>query len=318
MAAKPLNVIVRQPTTETMNKMVEQMAQMVTPVKTTAWEGCHGSLALVLDDTDYSSITKVHITSTKPVTQPDAINKGITATSTPLEILTLQEETKKLQKELDLQEVVTNIGVQRIINSVKEQYIEELNKEYFGYANNTIKNVLHHLQNNWCKVITRECTDATKAFYQAWVPNMTHIITFGWQLNKQQKKCKTINVIISDKANTLNFVEQMYKSDYFTKEQRTKYKILSDANKVWDKTLAHFMDLFSLCKAYSNNKAANSGIESAAHVRDHSSACSVITANIKSDFTCDLYIESLEETLAAAREHCTTDATTRSPVPPVF
>ena len=35
----------------------------------------------------------------------------------------------------------------------------------------------------------------------------------------------------------------MYKSDCFTEEQMTKYEILSDANKVWDKTLAHFTDL---------------------------------------------------------------------------
>ncbi len=122
MAAKPLDVIVRQPTTETMNKMVEQMAQMVAPIKTTTWGGWHGSLALVLDNTDFSSITKAHITSTKLVTQPDAINKGIMATSTPLKILTFQEEMKKLQKEFDLQEAVTNIGVQRIIDSMEEQY----------------------------------------------------------------------------------------------------------------------------------------------------------------------------------------------------
>ncbi len=145
MAAKPLDIIVGQPTTDTMNKMVEQMAQMVAPVKTTPWGGNHGSLALVLDDVDYLSITKAKITSTKPVTQPDAINKGITATSTRLEILTFQEETKELQKEFDLQEAVTNISVQCIIDSVEEQYIKELNKEYFGYANNTIKSVLHHL-----------------------------------------------------------------------------------------------------------------------------------------------------------------------------
>jgi hypothetical protein len=36
MVAKPLDVILGQPTMETMNKMVEQMAQMVAPVKTTA------------------------------------------------------------------------------------------------------------------------------------------------------------------------------------------------------------------------------------------------------------------------------------------
>ncbi len=82
--------------------------------------------------------------------------------------------------------------------------------------------------------MTRERTDATDAFYQAWVPNMTHIITFGCQLNKQQKKFKAINVIISNKAKMLHFVGQMYKSDYFTKEKMTKYKILADSDKVWE------------------------------------------------------------------------------------
>jgi hypothetical protein len=152
--------------------------------------------------------------------------------------------------------------------------------------------------------MTRERFDATKAFYQAWVPNMTHISTFGRQLTKQQKKIKAINVIISDKAKTLHFVGQMYKSNYLTKEQMTKYKSLLDTNKFWDKTLAHFTDLFSLCKAYGKDKAANSGFKSAAHVRDHSSTRSVTTANTKSDFTHNLYIESLEESLAVAWEYC--------------
>ena len=82
----------------------------------------------------------------KPVNQPDTINKGITAASTPLEILTFQGETKKLQKGIfDLQEAVTNMGVQHI---VRKQCIKELNKEYFGFAKNTIKSVLRHLQTN--------------------------------------------------------------------------------------------------------------------------------------------------------------------------
>ena len=104
---------------------------------------CHTCLVvvfvIVLGDADYSSITKEgNITSTKPITQPEDINKGIVSTSTSLDILTFQEETKKLQKKFDLQEVVTNIQVQCIIDSVEEQYIEKLNKVYFGYANNTI------------------------------------------------------------------------------------------------------------------------------------------------------------------------------------
>jgi hypothetical protein len=37
MAAKPLDTIVGQPTTKSMDWMMEQMVQMVAPVKTTAW-----------------------------------------------------------------------------------------------------------------------------------------------------------------------------------------------------------------------------------------------------------------------------------------
>ncbi len=36
---------------------------------------------------------------------------------------------KTLQKEFELQEAVTTIGVQHIIDSIEEQYVEELNKD---------------------------------------------------------------------------------------------------------------------------------------------------------------------------------------------
>jgi hypothetical protein len=120
MSAKSLNVIVGQPTTNFMNKIMEQMAQMVAPVKTTTWGGRHGLLTLVLDDTDYKSITKSTTQTTALLTQPDAINQGITNQSTPFKILTLQAETKTLQKEFDLQEAVINIRVQCIIYCVEE------------------------------------------------------------------------------------------------------------------------------------------------------------------------------------------------------
>jgi hypothetical protein len=123
-----------------------------------------------------------------------------------------------------------------------------------------------------------------------------------WLATQQKtEKCKLINVIISDEAKILHFVGQMYKSDYFTDKQTTKYEIVSDANKIWDNSLAHFMDLFSLYKAYGNNKAANRRFESAAHVRDHTSARSVTTtANTESDFPRVLNIESLEESLVVS------------------
>jgi hypothetical protein len=99
------------------------------------------------------------------------------------------------------------------------------NEDYFGFANQTIKSLLAHLCTNWCKVMTKECTDATEAFYHTWVPSSTHVITFGCQLTKLQNKCRTINVITTTEAKALHFVSQMYNSDYFTKDQMTNYKM---------------------------------------------------------------------------------------------
>jgi hypothetical protein len=208
------------------------------------------------------------VKSTTHLGQPASVNPKNNDTTSQLNLLTLQAKTKRLQKEFDLQEAVTTIHVQRIIDSIEEQYLEELNKEYFGYANQTIKTIINHLRTNWCKVMMKKRTNATKAFYHAWVPNTMHIITFGRQLTKLQKKCKTINVIISKEAKTLHFVGQMYKSNYFTKEQMTKYEMLVDKDKTWALTLQHFTQLYAQQKAYGDNRAANSGFKSMANIYD--------------------------------------------------
>jgi hypothetical protein len=313
MAEKPLNTIMGQPMIKSLDRMTEQMAQMVAPVKMRAWGGLHGSLVLVLNDVNYATVTCQAVKLTDHLVQPPAVNPAIKADTPQRKLLRLQAETKDLQKAFELQEAITNIGVQHIINSVEEQYIEGLN--YFGCANQSIKSILAHLCSNWCKVMTYECTDATKAFYHAWVPSSTHVIMFGQQLTKLQKMCRTINVIISNKAKMLHFIGQMYKSDYFTEEQMTKYEMRLDTNKAWNPTLNHFSKLFAQCKAYGNDRAANSRLESAAAMYDIPSNCTIATTKSSSDFTsCDLYIESLKESLALARGYVT-NAPMTAPAP---
>jgi hypothetical protein len=169
IAAKLLNTIVGQPTTKSMDRMMEQMAQMVTPVKTTAWGRLHNSLALVLDDLDYATVTRRAVTLTDGLFQPPVVNPAIEDDTPQHELLRLQADTKNLQMAFDLQEAITNNGVQCIIDCVEEQYLKDLNEDYFGFANQTIKSLLAHT--NWCKVMTKECKDATKAFYHTWVPS---------------------------------------------------------------------------------------------------------------------------------------------------
>jgi hypothetical protein len=94
----------------------------------------------------------------------------------------------------------------------------------------------------------------------------------------------------------------------------TKYEILADSDKIWEKTLTHFMDLYALRKAYGNDRAFNSAFKSATHIRENSLDHSIITT--ESDLTRDLYVESLEESLAAACKYVAKDTSARALPPP--
>ncbi len=190
---------------------------------------------MVLDDVDYATVTRRAVTLTDRLVQSPAVNPAIKDNTPQRKLLCLQAYRKNLQKAFNLHEAVTNIGVQRIIDCVEEQYVKELNEDYFGYTNQMIKSLLSHLHTNWCKVMTKERTDATtEALYHTWVPSSTHVITFGRQLTKLQKKCRTINGINPDEARALHFFGQIYTSDCFMEDQMTKYEMQVWCTRGWD------------------------------------------------------------------------------------
>jgi hypothetical protein len=98
----------------------------------------------------------------------------------------------------------------------------------------------------------------------------------------------------------------MYESDYFTEDQMTKYEMQLDADKEWDTTLNHFSKLFAQHKAYGNDCAANSGSKSTATIFNVPSDRTFAMSKSNGDCTTrDLYIESLKESLALARDYVT-------------
>ena len=53
IAAKPLDMIIGQPTTQTMNLTMDQITKMVATVRRIAWGDKHSCLVLILDDANY-------------------------------------------------------------------------------------------------------------------------------------------------------------------------------------------------------------------------------------------------------------------------
>ncbi len=83
----------------------------------------------------------------------------------------------------------------------------------------------------------------------------------------------------------------------------TQYEMRSDVDKLWAPTLDHFSLLYANRKAYGDDRAASSGFESASAMYDAPSDRTITTTSSGDNTSRDLYIESLEESLAIAREY---------------
>ncbi len=99
----------------------------------------------------------------------------------------------------------------------------------------------------------------------------------------------------------------------------TKYEMRLNTDKAWDPTLDYFSKLFSQRKTYVDNRTANSRFKSTAAMHNVPSDRTMAMTKSSGDFTShDLYIQSLEESLALARDYVTNvPTTTPAPAPVV-
>ena len=102
-------------------------------------------MALVLDEDGYITVTRKTGSTIDRLAKPEPVNKEIAEFSTPFETLTLQETPKVKKSDYEMQEAATDIGVEQIMECIAEEYVEELNKDYFRFANSSTSTILAHL-----------------------------------------------------------------------------------------------------------------------------------------------------------------------------
>jgi hypothetical protein len=78
----PLDKIIRQPTTSTVNHLRQQIVKIAAAIKTTRWGGRHGRLALVLTNAEYRSIMANPDIIVNCLPTPPIAATGLTNTTT--------------------------------------------------------------------------------------------------------------------------------------------------------------------------------------------------------------------------------------------
>jgi hypothetical protein len=310
----PLDKIVGQPTTSTVNHLRQQIAKIAAAVKTTSWGGRHGHLALVLNDAEYRTVTGNPDIIIDRLTTPPIVAAGLTNTTTLTNRASITGLHNLSCQEFWKQEAVDALIVDKIVReAVDPTYVEELEDDYVGYSGQTIKTIVQHLRAEWCIVTTLEKKQAAQAFHVQW-DCTSHITKFARELDKQQKLCRDIGVPAAEATKIQHYVESMYASEMFDDKEMQAWEIKPSADKTWDATKAHFVAIYKSKEKFNAEREARSGgFESASSFFDSGSRASNNPPHVPSSIMPALspadhhslieYTNSLEGALETATEH---------------
>ena len=121
----------------------------------------------------------------------------------------MQEKQKEKWSDYLYQRVLNKIGGKIIISVVPDQYVKPIYKQYIGYNSVTILDFFTQLQ-TWYLISNRDKLKMMEYFHTPWIENPdAHASTYAAQLDERQLECVDFDVVISDAAKTMHFVDQM-------------------------------------------------------------------------------------------------------------
>eukprot|EP00804_Cyclotella_cryptica_P027936 CCRYP_003833-RA/>CCRYP_003833-RA protein AED:0.57 eAED:0.47 QI:0/-1/0/1/-1/1/1/0/133 len=111
----PLDKIIGQPTTSTVNHLQQQIAKIVAAVKTRSWGGRHGHLALMLIDAKYCTVTGNPDIAIDRLPMPLIVTMGLTNTTTHTNRVSITGLHNLACQEFWKQEAVDALIVDKIV-----------------------------------------------------------------------------------------------------------------------------------------------------------------------------------------------------------
>ena len=109
------------------------------------------------------------------------------------------------------------MGDKIIVAIVGAQYIKELEEDFTGYTNCTIRDIINHLRTSWCKIQNQENIDAKAALQNPWADTPDrHITKYTRELTSSADAAIAIAAPCPDDEKFIIFLDNMYVSSQFT------------------------------------------------------------------------------------------------------
>ena len=159
--------IVGEPTYQTLKELKDQLKANATSIPTTLGGGNHGYLGLILSPAAYATISPTAFVEPAYPGQHPAIPAGTNAATTSAIIRRHTEDTQQWREFKNVSTALKN----QLLGAVDDIYARAMRDRHVGYMNQTIRNLLNHLFNNYGNITQLELEDNDTKMRTMWDPN---------------------------------------------------------------------------------------------------------------------------------------------------
>eukprot|EP00804_Cyclotella_cryptica_P025717 CCRYP_002918-RA/>CCRYP_002918-RA protein AED:0.61 eAED:0.36 QI:0/-1/0/1/-1/1/1/0/420 len=312
IAPMPIDKIVGQPSNSTMNVLKQQLAKIAAAVKTTSWGRRHGHLALVLNDTEYQTVTNAptpprHASPYLP-SSPANLANNTTLTHRTRIMADHNLECQEFWKQESVDAIIANKIVREAADAAARRRTQ---RHYIGYGAQTIKTILEHLRAEWCMVTTLEKKQASAAFHVQW-DLTSHITKFAVNLKSNRSSAETSAHSPGCHQGPV-LRGRHVPPDMFDDKEMQAWALKPSADKTWDSAKTHFVTLYKSKEKFNAERTARtSGYDSANTFINTGSigSTSLGTLSPNDHQTILEYTNSLETSLEHTQEHAAALTTT--------
>jgi hypothetical protein len=257
------------PTIRSIKQLKLELCTMAAAIDSTKTGGKFGHMYVVLTEKEYRKATSSTTATVDMLTKPPDVNPKFSTDKeedlTRFRYLELKNKTKVAMIAYITQEEVSKEIARRMVESIDIEFIEELKNEYTGFANETPKSFIIHMEKEYCESTIDDMLKAVKEFdapwdqvapFQAWITRLT----------RERDKCEEAGVPIDDERMVLTIAANAMKCALFTQQDHEGYNDLATKDLATVKT--YWIKKYKAHKKFNRDQSATNEYESAAYTME--------------------------------------------------
>jgi len=242
---------------------------MAAAIESAKTGGKFGHMYVILTEEEYRKATGNKTATVTMLTKPPDVNPKFKTVKredlTRFVSMELEAETKMEMTAYITQEEVSKEIARRMVESIDIEFIEELKNEYTGFANETPKTFITHMEKEYCESTIDDQLKALKEFEVPW-DQVTPFGTWITRLGRERDKCEEAGVNIDDERMILTITSNAMKCALFTQQDHEGYNDLTTKDLASVK--AYWIKKYKAHKKFNRDQSATNEYESAAYTME--------------------------------------------------